>query len=501
MKTMYILQKGHPKEGPFTKEEIIRRYKAGEYSDDSLIWAEGMQSWISIREYLGSYDSGGLIKEVMNTVAGFVGMDEIKIFNAKYFFGDIFRKHQESEIVDFFCSGSKETTPPLNSIVTTWPAPWIFTRTLLLSILLWIGFSWMCNHYLNANTFPGFFFASSFAIPFSFLVLFAELNIRRDIPWYTILKMLLGGGLIALIFTCIFNVQTNNPQDAYWAGPIEESAKLLATIVIARKYLNGNILSGVLCGAAIGAGFAIFETAGYIFTRGYGQSLELIASNHNESISSILQKFMNIAGDTAIWRGCLSPFCHIVWTAIIAGALWRIIGTARFSPSMLKQGKFLRIAIIPVLLHMFWNSNLLADNVYKYAICGLIAWSLVMLLINEGITQVKRAQSKDCLFTLKGTLSSSLPVSYPVPLQSLTAQNSYTIGRDPSSNLCIPDSTMSSCHAILKVREGKLLLGDNGSSNGTSVNGQQLHQNEYIKLRSGDRIVLGQVSLVLYLGS
>lgn len=369
--------------GPFTYDDLKSMLQKGDLSGDILVWEEGTSNWVKLRDVVSQRLSGTFVKGMADSVAEWGGTEKISNFNAKHFFGDIFKKHTEAEVIDFFCTGGPNTTPSLNQITATWPSPWIFTRILLLSVLLYFGFNWMALEFLgHPSSIMGLMFAGNFAIPFSFLILFAEFNIRRDMPWFAIMKMLIGGGLISLVFALIL-FRHSNTEGAYWAGPIEEPAKLFATIFMARKfYLNGRILTGLLCGAAVGAGFAIFESAGYVF----GSLVTLMSGRYSDP------DFIMIL------RALLSPFGHIVWTAITAGALWRVMGQECFSIDKLLQGRFLRIAIVPVILHMFWNSSLMqsSGSMYylKIGICGVAGWLLVLLLVNEGLGQVRNEQRK-----------------------------------------------------------------------------------------------------------
>ena len=56
--------------------------------------------------------------------------------------------------------------------------------------------------------------------------------------------------------------------------------------------------------------------------------------------------------------------------------------------------RFLRVAIIPVLVHMFWNSSL-CDTfpLLKITICGAISWAVVLRLLAAGLAQVRAAKA------------------------------------------------------------------------------------------------------------
>lgn len=388
----YYVNTSNEQKGPLSYEDLKLLLQQGELSGDNLVWEEGTSHWMRIGDIVTHRSSGTFVKGMADSVAGWVGTEQISNFSAKHIFGDIFKKHTEGEIIDFFCTGGPNTTPSLNQITATWPSPWIFTRILLLSVLLYFGFNWMANEFQgHPSSIMGLMFAGNFAIPFSFLILFAEFNICRDVPWFAIMKMLIGGGLISLVFALIL-FRHSNTVEAYWAGPIEEPAKLFAAVFMARKfYLNGRILTGLLCGAAVGAGFAIFESAGYVF--------EHLGATIVGAVAGVNTKAYGIDPDAVmIMRALLSPFGHIVWTAITAGGLWRVMGQDRFSIDKLLQGRFLRVAIVPVILHMFWNSSLMASSenmlYLKVGICGVVGWLLVLLLVSEGISQVRNEQNK-----------------------------------------------------------------------------------------------------------
>ena len=51
------------------------------------------------------------------------------------------------------------------------------------------------------------------------------------------------------------------------------------------------------------------------------------------------------------------------------------------------------------------------------------------------------------------------------------ASRVISIGRDPSNDLVLSDSMVSRRHAILEQRDDVFVLRDNGSANGTLVNG------------------------------
>ncbi len=67
----------------------------------------------------------------------------------------------------------------------------------------------------------------------------------------------------------------------------------------------------------------------------------------------------------------------------------------------------------------------------------------------------------------------------------------FSIGREPGSDLVIPDFSISKEHAIIRIDGTKYLLSDVGSSNGTMVNGSAENIKKF-QLKDGDRITFAR---------
>lgn len=341
-----------------------------------------------------------------NTIDEITGLNGLRGFSLWHFFADVFRRHHRDEVLEVFCCGTHATTPPLHAVSSAWPTPWIFARMLLACLLLYFGFDWASTTFRNANLVPGLMFVGNFAIPFCVSVFFFELNVRRDVPFYDVMRAMMCGGLIALIFALI--LVEFSPYILRWvAGPIEEPAKLLAVILIAGSRRNGRILTGLLLGAGVGAGFAAFESSGYTFTElvrliTSNTAAELITSINPMQGQAIAQNASTINPDAVMQvRALITPFGHIVWTAITAGAYWLVLrhriaeGLRDFNATHIDWAaftdvRFLRIAIIPVLLHLVWNTGWLAGfGLLRFLILGIIAWAVALRLVQAGLQQIR----------------------------------------------------------------------------------------------------------------
>lgn len=66
------------------------------------------------------------------------------------------------------------------------------------------------------------------------------------------------------------------------------------------------------------------------------------------------------------------------------------------------------------------------------------------------------------------------------------------VGRNPESDIHLPDPSVSRNHALLDVQDGVLIAHDGGSTNGTYVNGERIDSRE---LHAGDVISFGKAEL------
>lgn len=75
-----------------------------------------------------------------------------------------------------------------------------------------------------------------------------------------------------------------------------------------------------------------------------------------------------------------------------------------------------------------------------------------------------------------------------------------SIGRAPENDIILPDEekVISRYHATIRYENGSYLLRDDGSSNGTYVNGQLLEKASPRMLQDGDRVTIGDYELVFY---
>ena len=217
---------------------------------------------------------------------------------------------------------------------------------------------------------------SALATPFSAMVFFFEVNSPRNISFYQILKAFLIGGLLSLVITLMVGAFIH--QDFSLIGSIgiglaEEIRKAAAVMIFVNRLTSSGrhyILNGLLVGAAVGAGFAVFETAGYIY---------------RVSASAGLAAGLN----TAFMRGILAIGGHVIWAAMEGAAMCAVSKGKRVEISHLLSPQYLSTFCVPVLLHAAWDWNFMNGSA-KYLAIVAAGWVVILAYINRGIKEVNR---------------------------------------------------------------------------------------------------------------
>lgn len=312
-----------------------------------------------------------------------IGLEELKDFKLKSVFSEVFKKHSVADMEDQLITGTSRNIPAVTDIETSWAKPWLFFRMLVVGIFLTVLFIVSYKMFdSNPLLIPGLIVVGAFAIPLATLVFFLELNAPRNISIFMILILLAVGGLGSIVISLTLFKMFPFLMDwlkASSAGIIEEIGKLAIVVALFGRNLKYKwILNGLLLGAAIGTGFAAFESAGYIYNAGTAKGFDAMT-------------------DALILRGVIAPFMHIIWTANPVAALWLVKGDRPFQFSMLGDMRFLRVMISSMLLHMIWNAPFATIPLpifsdLKVLILGVIGWIITFRLVQSGLTQLNKAR-------------------------------------------------------------------------------------------------------------
>ena len=322
-------------------------------------------------------DAGELAARLGERLTALAGVDKLSGFSLRDLFSEVLRKHTSEEIEDYFTVGTRHTTPPIGEVDTSWPRPWVFFRTFVGALIVYLLFLAGWNQYANINLVPGLIMVGSFAVPTATLIFFVEINARRNVSLYQIIRLLFLGGIVSIVLSLVLFELTEKLRLTWLgdsvAGLVEESGKLLALLTVTSLPRYRYRLNGLLFGAAVGTGFAAFESAGYALRLGL----------HNGQAMT----------DTIMVRGMLSPFAHIAWTAMCGAALWKVKGAKPFAFTMVKDLRFLRVFAIAVVLHMVWNSDWTLPFHGKHILLGAVAWVVILALIQDGLKELREEKA------------------------------------------------------------------------------------------------------------
>ena len=168
-------------------------------------------------------------------------------------------------------------------------------------------------------------------------------------------------------------------------GVVEEVGKLaIVAIIIWNSKTVKYAINGLLIGAAIGAGFAAFESSGYAFR---------IFINNLLGSGNVAFAYGEMT-ENIFLRAFLAPGGHIVWAAIAGYAVMLIKGDKQLDMSFLNKKAFWKIFWIPIVLHGVWDMPIslggdsLIVAIIPQILLSLIAWVVVLILISNSLAQI-----------------------------------------------------------------------------------------------------------------
>lgn len=306
-------------------------------------------------------------------------------------FARVLDKHSQEEAETIFACGTPDTTPALTAKQALWPQPWLWSRVLVGLGLAFAMLMLCCEIFDNINALPGTIILGSFMVPVAVLVFFFELNAPKNVSFYTVLKIFLVGGCSSLLFTLLlFSLvpdDTNSYLEAIIVGIVEELGKAgIVAYFIAREKKCRYKINGLLIGAAVGAGFAAFESAGYalrfFLSYGYTNMLNVI-----------------------FLRAVLAPGSHVVWAAMAGYAMMQTKGESPLSVHVFTKSTFWKIFWMPIVMHAVWDMPLLPSvetPVVQILLC-VISWVVVFVIISNCLSQLAGLAAQDGAITSEET--------------------------------------------------------------------------------------------------
>ncbi|MCL4560006.1 MAG: PrsW family intramembrane metalloprotease [Chloroflexi bacterium] len=219
----------------------------------------------------------------------------------------------------------------------------------------------------NPNLFPTVVFVGSFVVPVTFVAFFYERRHWSNLSISSTLLSFAYGGVLAVFLSAFLEpifISSLTFTSSFMVGLIEETAKILGIILIARNLSHDSEIDGVILGAAAGMGFAALESAGYAFSA-------FLTSGG--SLSAVV--FVTML------RSVLAPFGHGVWTGILAGVLFRESKGGRFHINLKVIGAWMTV----IALHGLWDGGPILISTYTNSGVAMFAAQAVVGFLGVGI--------------------------------------------------------------------------------------------------------------------
>lgn len=381
--TGWYYSDGAVQKGPVDTETLKNLLASGQLPYSALVWRAGLPAWCSadqVAELRANRGGGGAFFSTVSAgVNSITDTDKVSVSHVGVLFAQVMKPHTAEETEEVFATGLRMTAAQRAQLDYRSPTPWVFSRMLVFFGAAFIAL-WFCwTEFEAINVLPGIILVGSFAFPLAAAVFFFECNAAKDISLFVFARLFVWGGVLSILLALALFKLTEGLEasmGASVAAIAEEPAKLAAVVILTRTMAYRWTTNGICLGAAVGAGFAAFESAGY--------ALQVLLFSGGSTDAML---------DNIVDRGVLAPFGHVVWTAVAAGALWRVKGDRAFDWSMLIERRCLAPLVAVMLLHGVWNSNIPAKlpALTGYFALGIIGWTIAIGLLLGGLRELQEA--------------------------------------------------------------------------------------------------------------
>lgn len=256
-------------------------------------------------------------------------------------------------------------------------------KILLVGIVLYIATLKALSYTGNPNLVMTLVILGNFLVPVSFVSFFYERRDKFSASLTSTALCFLYGGVLGTVTAALiepFFISVLNFSTSFIVGFIEEFAKIIGVVIIARHRSYNSYKDGIILGAAAGMGFAAFESTGYAFTA-------FLQSGGSLSTTVLI----------TLIRGITSPVGHGTWTAIFSGVLLNESVKGRFYINH----KVIYAYLTVVILHGLWDGLPFIISDFLPAphadLIGLISIGAIGIFILY--RQWRRAKSEDLSIT------------------------------------------------------------------------------------------------------
>jgi protease PrsW len=247
-------------------------------------------------------------------------------------------------------------------------------RVLVVGLLLWVATVVVTFATANTNLVPTVILLGSFLVPVAFAT-YAFGRADQVLTAQRIFTAFVYGGALGVLGASVLEAAfLRQPSGLAYVGVglIEEAVKLAALWLVALRLPRYSMRDGMVLGAAVGLGFAAFESAGYAFNA-------LFTQDGGLSLVNLVE--------TEVLRGLVTPVGHGLWTAILGGVLF---GTAARTGRLRLSGPLVGWYLVVAGLHGLWDA---ARPVAVWLTLVLTAtpvqWALIRMGRAPAVTQAQ----------------------------------------------------------------------------------------------------------------
>ncbi|MBR4595016.1 MAG: PrsW family intramembrane metalloprotease, partial [Bacteroidaceae bacterium] len=370
-------------------------------------------------------------------------------------------------------------------------------------------------------------------MPVVIMVFFWELNIPKNVSVFSLFGIWLAGGVASLVVTMLFaKIVPDEWPPCFSAPAMEEPGKLIVAMlvmfVVGRKMKIYGI-TGFVIGAAVGAGFAAFESAQYAFNA--AQSISEATDGHMIAIVAEYSMSRDVL-HSQLLRMLTATGGHVFYCAPYIAELARHTKNNRITVGSFLNVDFIGAFLISCLLHGLWDVGFITLP-FK-AVFKLFVWAQGLRILRKCLNQVvqigavasgggtlmhgaavdddyadhvvhvERPEEKQKPLAVPEKLSNAeIPDSIKVSCSAgefmgvswhLCPGQELLVGRDSSCGVHFSASAkgVSGRHCIIRHTQFGWTVKDLGSTYGTFVSGnQKVLPNTEVKIGKGDTISLG----------
>lgn len=424
--------------------------------------------------------------------------EDIEKITWKEILSDFRKPHSKAELEYALLAGTSMDSANEANMLQKWHKPWVFYPLLkagvaLIALLYAVFFLFGLK---NAGTYIMVLIIPPLIIPVILMIFLWELNIPRNISIYELLVFfLLGGlmsmGLVSVLFGVFPQIKVRSASDIFpWAlntALREEVAKLAAGILLLcwagskqKKHIYG--LTGLVIGAAVGAGFGGFESISYALNS------EAIA------INQIMRAIYSIGG-------------HVVYAAPYTAAIALEMKGGKLTTDCFKSKAFLIAFGSSVALHTAWDYSCKTVGMIGFLVIIILLWVLLLYVTRLCLQQaVNAGRYHSGTYPIANSAALTLQcISGPMQgaVWKLSTGQKTVIGRDPGCQIVLPNAQgISRRHCSFQCGPTGWTVTDLNSSYGTYFsNGKKLMPGLDEPLHSGDVLYLAsrQIALKIFL--